>query len=75
MACEAMVTRLLFVIGGCRLIQQTIRTQLDGVTCLTIAHRLHTIMDADMVSSVWTAASVIIPLAICLGASCGENGC
>ena len=33
----------------CRLIQRTIRTSLQGVTCLTIAHRLHTIMDADKV--------------------------
>ncbi|KNC82174.1 hypothetical protein SARC_05532 [Sphaeroforma arctica JP610] len=31
------------------LIQRTIRTYLSDVTCLTIAHRLHTIMDADMV--------------------------
>lgn len=37
-----------------RLIQQTIRSQLDEVTCLTIAHRLHTIMDADKVCGLAT---------------------
>jgi ABC-type multidrug transport system fused ATPase/permease subunit len=32
-----------------RLIQQTVRTELDGVTVLVIAHRLETVADADQV--------------------------
>ncbi len=37
------------VISSDAVIQRTIRTEFADATCLTVAHRLNTILDSDMV--------------------------
>jgi len=40
-------------------IQSTLRSQLNDVTVITVAHRLQTIMDADKIVSVCLLSSVL----------------